>query len=166
MGWVRFGVGLEHFGCRKWGTVGTSRPAGIQPLLRPPGADPKSVPLLSRLIFLCVRPSICLPFLCYIFTRKTQTSSAQWLQGGGYAQAMELSPLGPAPWGLLLHPEPVWPLGTPSKAHPLPLCTDCASSRSWLSRACSDVQKFLPPSRGWMRRLCDLSGLPSHAEPL
>ena len=40
------------------------------------------------------------------------------------------------------------------------------SAEPRLSRACSDVQKFLPPSRGWMRRLCDRSGLLSHAEPL
>lgn len=33
-----------------------------------------------------------------------------------------------------------------------------SSAEPWLSRACSDVQKFLPPNCGWMWRLCDTWG--------
>lgn len=40
------------------------------------------------------------------------------------------------------------------------------SAQPWLSRACSDVQKFLLPNHGWMWGLCDCLGLPSHAELL
>lgn len=147
---------------RRWDTAGTSRPAGIQP---PPETCPRvleltlSLCLCSATFFVCVHPSVCLPFLCHIEPKLFLHSGCQWED---VHRPWSSSPLDPLPGVSLLHPEPVWPLGMPSKA----LCMDCASSRSWLSRACSDMQKFLPPSCGWMQRLCDRSGLPSHAEPL
>lgn len=52
------------------------------------------------------------------------------------------------------HPEPAWPLGMPSRSHPLPLCGDRASSRSQLCRALAKLSLLrraeIPASQLWV----------------
>lgn len=133
-------------------------------LSRCPQADPESVLLLGHL--LCVgpffRPSVLsLPYFQSESSDQfcTMVAMGRTCTGCGLPSPWTQSELPDLPPEVsLFHSGCYYSLGMPSRAHPIPFPSAGSmpgalpsSAEPWLSRACSDVQKFLPPNHGWMR---------------